>query len=182
MTAIDIGARLIACDKAGRVVRIEEAGRRFADESAISLTLGRVLDEGERKQIAERMADRLFETMSKQTLTTETAAFLRLDPLANELEPDILTFSGGVSEYAYGHEGRDFGDLGAYLASAIMERAKHWGPRLERAAQGIRATVVGASQYTIQVSGSTIFVEPHETLPLRNLPAITPSIPWAEDA
>jgi ethanolamine utilization protein EutA len=36
--------------------------------------------------------------------------------------------------------------------------------------------VVGASQYTIQVSGSTIFVEPARTLPLRNLPVITPAL------
>ena len=34
----------------------------------------------------------------------------------------------------------------------------------------IRATVIGASQYTMQVSGSTIFVSPLETLPLRNVP------------
>jgi len=31
--------------------------------------------------------------------------------------------------------------------------------------EGIRATVIGASQYTIQVSGSTIFVAPHSVLP-----------------
>jgi ethanolamine utilization protein EutA len=44
------------------------------------------------------------------------------------------------------------------------------------AEQGIRATVVGASQYTVQVSGSTIFVEPAAVLPLRNLPVLTPRL------
>src|SRR5262249_7253553 len=43
--------------------------------------------------------------------------------------------------------------------------------------QGIRATVVGASQYTVQVSGSTIFVTPASTLPLRSVPAVTPDLP-----
>ena len=44
------------------------------------------------------------------------------------------------------------------------------------AEQGIRATVVGASQYTVQVSGTTIFVEPTSLLPLRNVPVLTPNL------
>jgi ethanolamine utilization protein EutA len=92
----------------------------------------------------------------------------------------VLTFSGGVSEYLYGNEAGAFGDLGPELAAAIRSRAERWGPRIESPAEGIRATVIGASQYTIQVSGSTIFVEPQETLPLRNVPAITPDLPFEE--
>jgi len=51
-----------------------------------------------------------------------------------------------------------------------------WGVRLEKPAEGIRATVIGASQYTTQVSGSTIFVSPLDTLPLRNVPVIAPQL------
>ncbi len=47
--------------------------------------------------------------------------------------------------------------------------------------EGIRATVVGASQYTIQVSGSTIFVQPQSTLPMRNVPVITPDLDLTGD-
>jgi ethanolamine utilization protein EutA len=36
--------------------------------------------------------------------------------------------------------------------------------------------VIGASQYTMQVSGSTIFVAPLATLPLRNVPVIAPDL------
>src|SRR5262249_45246527 len=43
------------------------------------------------------------------------------------------------------------------------------------ASEGIRATVIGASQYTTQVSGSTIYVSPLEALPLRNVPVIAPA-------
>jgi ethanolamine utilization protein EutA len=39
--------------------------------------------------------------------------------------------------------------------------------------------VVGASQYTIQLSGSTIFVSPLDALPLRNVPVIAPALPLA---
>ena len=41
--------------------------------------------------------------------------------------------------------------------------------------------MVGASQYTIQVSGSTIFVHPLDVLPLRNVPVITPDLPMETD-
>jgi ethanolamine utilization protein EutA len=48
--------------------------------------------------------------------------------------------------------------------------------------EGIRATVIGASQYTTQVSGGTIFVDPLETLPLRNVPVIAPALPLDGEA
>jgi ethanolamine utilization protein EutA len=96
--------------------------------------------------------------------------------------PDVLTFSGGVSEYIYGHEQMDFGDLGPLLADMIKARVRAWGPRLEPPVEGIRATVVGASQYTIQVSGSTIFVAPLDVLPLRNVPVVTPDLPLDDEA
>jgi ethanolamine utilization protein EutA len=49
-----------------------------------------------------------------------------------------------------------------------------------QASAGIRATVIGASQYTMQVSGSTIYVAPVDVLPLRNLPVIAPELDLGE--
>ena len=73
-------------------------------------------------------------------------------------------------------EGQD--DLGPLLGAAIRRRVESWrGVEIVMPDQGIRATVVGASQYTVQVSGSTIFVTPASTLPLRSVPAITPDLP-----
>src|SRR5262249_56197625 len=63
---------------------------------------------------------------------------------------------------------------GSVGAGEIRNRVAAAGMRLEPPAQGIRATVIGASQYTTQVSGSTIFVSPLDALPLRNLPVIAP--------
>ena len=106
---------------------------------------------------------------------------MRLDALRNERKPEVVTFSGGVSEYIYNREGGTFGDLGPLLSRAIKARVDQWGVRIARPDEGIRATVVGASQYTIQVSGSTIFVSPLEVLPLRNVPVITPDIPLEDE-
>ena len=40
--------------------------------------------------------------------------------------------------------------------------------------------MIGAAQYTTQVSGSTIFVSPLDTLPLRNIPVIAPKFSFDE--
>jgi ethanolamine utilization protein EutA len=177
MTAADIGARIVSFDGDGCVTRIEEAGSRFAGEVGLELKPGVKPDQALLDEMVERMADRLCEIMLGAALSPASAALLRLDPLRNERKPDVITFSGGVSEYIYGLQAQPFGDLGPQLARAMLRRVKKWGVRIERPEQGIRATVVGASQYTIQVSGSTIYVTPQDILPLRNIPVIAPNLP-----
>ena len=161
--------------------RIEEAGRRFAAEAGFTPMLGEKAAADRLDAMAERMAERLFEIMSAPAPAVETSALLRLPALRNERKPDVVTFSGGVSEYLYGREHRAFGDLGPVLARAVRARVERWGPRIEPPDERIRATVIGASQYTIQVSGSTIFVAPHSALPLRNVPVIAPELPLADE-
>jgi ethanolamine utilization protein EutA len=133
-------------------------------------------DHPEARAIAARMADDLFAAMEGKP-----PAGLRLAPLVHIGKIDMLCFSGGVAEFIYGREAHAFGDLGPMLASEIRRRAERWGPKLVEPAARIRATVIGASQYTIQVSGSTIYVAPLEALPLRNVPVIAPALPLDRD-
>ena len=121
------------------------------------------------------MADRLFEAMRGGSPRADGAELLRLDPLSFRDAIADVSFSGGVSEYIYGGEAKAFGDIGPQLAKEVRERLPGWGPQLQRPDARIRATVIGASQYTMQVSGSTIFVSPLDTLPLRNVPVIAPT-------
>jgi ethanolamine utilization protein EutA len=181
VTALDVGARLVCLDDAGRITRIEEAGRRFAAELGIKLAPGTVLDPKHARSLARLMADCLFEAMRGGSPGAGGAKLLRLDPLPYRGEISEITFSGGVAEYIYGRESNSFGDLGGLLAAEIRNRIEAWGPRLEKPSEGIRATVIGASQYTTQVSGSTIFVSPLETLPLRNVPVIAPNLALREE-
>ena len=175
LTALDVGARLLCLDPVGRIVRIEEAGRRFGAELGINLEVGEQLAPASARALAARMADCLFEAMAGGSPAAGGRALLRLDPLLRRPAVQQLTFSGGVSEYIYGREAQAYGDLGVLLAQEIRARVERWGPKLERASEGIRATVIGASQYTTQVSGSTIYVSPLEALPLRNVPVIAPA-------
>jgi ethanolamine utilization protein EutA len=174
ITAVDVGARLVCTDAAGRITRIEEAGRRFGEELGLNLETGTVLAPNDAEQLAGRMADALFEAMAGGAPRLGTTGLLRLDPLALIGPIATVTFSGGVSEYIYGWESGSFGDLGSLLAAEIRNRIAAEGMQPSPPAQGIRATVIGASQYTTQVSGSTIFVSPLNVLPVRNLPVIAP--------
>ena len=182
LTAVDVGARLICLDSNGRIARVEEAGRRFATEVGVKLDVGTPLAPEAARALAACMAQRLFEAMQGATPTAGGSRLLRLEPLSFRGSIDRITFSGGVSEYIYGRAGESYGDLGALLAQEIRARVEGWGPRLERSNEGIRATVIGASQYTTQVSGSTIYVSPLDALPLRNVPVIAPAFALAAEA
>ena len=133
------------------------------------------LDQG--RAIAGLMADKLFEAMRGGTPTAQGPSLLRTDPLTHRGPVAQIQFSGGVSEFIYGNEAKKFGDLGPLLAAEIRARVDAFCPRLEPSIEGIRATVVGASQYTIQLSGSTIYVAPLDAVPLRNVPVIAPELP-----
>lgn len=181
LTAIDLGARVLAFDAQGRITRIEEAARLLAREADLPLVMGEVPDPAGLERLVTGMASHLFAAMQGGEPEALGVQLLRLEPLAAGRRPDAISFSGGVAEYIYGRETRDHGDLGPRLAQAVRQRIERWGSVIEPAEQGIRATVVGASQYTVQVSGSTIFVEPASVLPLRNLPVLTPALPLQEE-
>jgi ethanolamine utilization protein EutA len=176
VTAVDVGARLVVTNGQGRVTRTEEAGRQFAAELGIDVSAGATLTEGDAKALAKRMVERLFEAMMGGSPKVGKSSLLRLEPIARRDDIASVTISGGVSEFVYGREKGSFGDLGPLIAVEMRERIEAWGKRLEKPAEGIRATVIGASQYTTQVSGSTIFVSPLDIVPLRNVPVIAPEM------
>ncbi|HXF89179.1 MAG TPA: ethanolamine ammonia-lyase reactivating factor EutA [Xanthobacteraceae bacterium] len=182
LTALDVGARLIVCDAQGRIARVEAAGRRFANALGIDVAPGTVLKAEDARALAACMADRLFEAVRGGAPAVGGVSLLRLDPLSLPRPIDQITFSGGVAEFIYGREAGTFHDLGALLAAEIRARAERLGLRVEAPVEGIRATVVGAAQYTIQLSGSTIFVSPLDVLPLRNLPVIAPTFAFDHEA
>ena len=99
------------------------------------------------------------------------------DPIADLGQIDGIMFSGGVAEYVYEREPRDFGDMGPRLGRAIRERiaagAFPW-PVLP-AHECIRATALGASEYSVQLSGNTSYISaPGALLPRRNLQVLLP--------
>ena len=181
LTALDVGARLVCLGPDGTILRVEDAGRRFGAELGLNMQVGAKLTLDQGRALAGSMANKLFEAMRGGTPTAQGVSLLRIDPLSRARPIDRIQFSGGVSEFIYGNENKKFGDLGPLLAAEILARVEGFCPRLEPSIEGIRATVVGASQYTIQLSGSTIYVAPLNALPLRNVPVIAPALPLEQE-
>jgi ethanolamine utilization protein EutA (predicted chaperonin) len=124
-------------------------------------------DPDERRRIASELAGAIVAA----TRGAPVAPGLQLlAPLPGSSVPARITLSGGVSEYVSGRERADHDDLGRELAAAILAVRSTLPAPLEIASEGIRATVIGASQFTVQVSGSTIGVGAR--LPLRNVPVM----------
>jgi len=181
-SALEVGARLVALDANGKIDRIEDAGLKIANAAGVALTMGGSLKEDDKEKMATVLCDSLFEVLERGKLSPLTRGLMLTPEVGFRERIDAVIFSGGVSEYIYGFEKRDLGDLGSHLGRRVQARAQKLAGKvaLKTADVRIRATVIGASQYTVQVSGNTIYLSHPDLLPLRNLQVVTPQIPQKE--
>ena len=174
--AIAVGGRLIVEDKTG-MTRIEEPVQEVANSLGIDLALGQTLAPNDRERIVERMVRQIMRMIDRRPPDDLSQRLLVTDPWPAEFANktlDAITFSGGVAEYLYKRENRTFGDLGSDLSEALrhmLARRKDLPPVWDPG-QGIRATVIGAAQFSVQVSGNTILITRPDDLPIQNLPVV----------
>jgi ethanolamine utilization protein EutA len=170
-------------DENGKINRLEDTALKFANMAGIDLKLGGTMSEEDKDKFTTVLCDSLFEVLERGKLSAQVEDLL-LTPNIEFTDPvNAVMFSGGVSEYVYGYEKRNLGDLGVQLGRKVRERVNKLGGGnvpLRPAEVRIRATVIGASQYTVQVSGNTIYLSHPEMLPLRNLQVITPQLEQKE--
>jgi ethanolamine utilization protein EutA len=176
VTAINIGARLIAFDEQRRITRLEQSGKRFLEALGCKLRLGDEVDAETLRAVAATMARTLFDLIAGDA--PPWSEILVMPQLGDLPRLDGILFSGGVSEYIYGREAGSFGDLGALLGEAAREQAEQRSYIVLDSSEGIRATVIGASQYSMQMSGETIFIPDPKILPLRNLRVALVEVSW----
>ncbi|MBO0823853.1 MAG: ethanolamine ammonia-lyase reactivating factor EutA [Actinobacteria bacterium] len=180
--ALSIGGRLVAVDADGRVVRLEDAGREHARRAGVRLQLGGRVSGNDLDAVAAAMADVLTAAV---TPGADPANLPYLtEPIRSLADVAGVVLSGGVAEYVYGNEDRDFGDLGRRLGAAIAKRLANGSIRwpLLPAAAVIRATALGASAFSVQLSGTTCYLQDAATLlPRRNLPVLRPDYQLADD-
>ncbi|MDB5946276.1 MAG: reactivating factor for ethanolamine ammonia lyase, partial [Ramlibacter sp.] len=181
--AVHLGGRLLVVDPAGRITRLDPAGRAHARRAGFDWEVGSLVQPAQLTHVAETMADALLRIVKGEYIDSDVHELLLTDPLPPLDEVDGIMFSGGVGEYVYGREPRDFGDLGKPFGEAIRQRldagALPW-PLLD-AGECIRATVLGASEYSVQLSGNTTFVsEPRALLPRKNLQVVPLGLPLGE--
>jgi ethanolamine utilization protein EutA len=183
--AVHVGGRLLAVDERDAVVRLDPAGREHARAAGLDLALGATADAGARAAVAATMAGALAAVLRSaadgRPLPPEVAALYLTEPLPpGGIGPiDGMMFSGGVAEYVYDREEREFGDLGPALGAALRQRlaAGDLPFPLLPAGECIRATALGASEYSVQLSGNTgLISDPEALLPRRNLQVVRPVV------
>ncbi len=176
--ALAIGGRLVATDSTDQIVRLEPSGEMHAARAGMTWTASGTAPWSERKAVGVRMADDLIAALTATPPPDRIAQLYLTAPLPSLVGIDAVMISGGVGEYVYGRETRSFGDLGLPLGRALAARIGEgrlpW-PLLP-AAECIRATVLGASAYSVQLSGRTGCISnPATLLPRRNLAVLQPT-------
>ena len=175
--AVHIGGRLQVVDENGTIVRLDPAGRTHAARAGFEWAIGDKVVSEDLDKVADVMAATLIDALVIRPIPRDIKNFYLTDPIDDWGRIDGVMFSGGVAEYVYAREDRDFGDMGLRLGHAIARRLAvgdlPW-PLLP-AGECIRATALGASEYSVQLSGNTCYISDHgELLPRRNLQVIQP--------
>ncbi len=173
VAAFAVGGRLLAQDESGDWSRIDDSIHLVAEDLGIAVSPALMADPATRQAIAQRLAT----VAVNEILGVEPdrlAQRLQLtEPLRRDHAPRFLTISGGVAEYMFGREQTEYGDIAMLLARELVSQlnARVAIPVVEPA-ERIRATVIGASQFTLQVSGKTIYLSDPVVLPVHNLPVV----------
>lgn len=175
--AISVGARLIAFDENNVVCRVELPAKAITRELGHPIEVGKTISEKEKEDFAAYMAQYLFDVIQAKPLTKLESQLLVTDLLPDYHgldQIDHIVFSGGVSEHIYDHEKQAYGDVGPLLGKQIRERVAQLNREdlVWEAAEGIRATVIGAGEYTMQASGNTSYISGPEPLPVYGLQVV----------
>ncbi len=181
--AIHIGGRLHVYDPAQRLIRLEPAGQAIAASTGFNWQLDNQVSLNEKDAVAAWMARAIIAAVTAGESSPELEAFWLTDKLPSLDGIEAVMFSGGVSEFIYGHEDHDFNDMGKLIGTKIAQMlAKGELPWAALpAGAGIRATALGLSEYSVQLSGNTIYVPvPEAVLPRRNLRVMQPMYEFSE--
>jgi ethanolamine utilization protein EutA len=174
--AVYVGGRLLVVDENQRIVRFDPGGKYISEQLGFSWQIGDTVKREELEQMTSWMADAILTAIQQRPLPAEIEQ-LYLTPVLQHIDYiDGVMFSGGVGEYVYDREEREFGDLGKLLGHSLRKKIEAgqlpW-PLLP-AGECIRATVVGASEYSVQVSGNTIYISDANVLPIKDLQVLHP--------
>ena len=177
--ALDIGGRLIKFDNEGNVIYVSKRIEFLINNLGINIEVGSRVELNELKIICDKLAECLLEVCSLKGLSEDTKR-LFISEGFKSFKGDYISFSGGVGEYI----GRDVydsdlkevlrhNDIGPLLGRCINEGFKKYEDVIVYPKEKIRATVIGAGNHSLTISGSTIAFN-KDILPLKNIPIIKP--------
>ncbi len=175
--SVNIGARLIAFDEKDVVTRIEDAGHILMGELGHKVELGKKIANKQKEEFAGLMAKVLAELIEGEPKTPLAKQLMVTPPFTHYRglqQIDHIVFSGGVSEHVYDRDSNSYGDVGPILGKHMREYLKTLTKKdlVREPAEGIRATVIGAGEYTVQASGNTSYISDASVLPVHGLKVI----------
>ena len=176
--AFHVGGRLLATDGADTITLLEPGGQALAHQVGYAWQVGSRVTNAQVERVANYMAQAVLSLAQDEEPISELARFWLTAPLSGAKKYNAVIFSGGVGEYVYGKETKSFDDLGAPLGQALRRQINNGALHfmLAPARECIRATVMGAAQHTVQVSGNTIHRTDESLLPQKNLQVLRPDV------
>ena len=176
VTAIEVGGRILQFTADEAVGHAEPNLGLYTSDRQLP-EYGTALESQELEQIVDRMANTILDTVRGRDMGDA----LRLQSISEFPASGTVVLSGGVSQWIAATKPADAcDDLGERLALKTRALLQDTGYPIRVANDPIRATVLGASQQRMQVSGNTVFISDERLLPIRNAPVSLVTVPAAD--
>lgn len=178
-SCIDIGGRLIKFAN-GKVKYISDKIKKLADFINISIEVGSKISLEDISIITMSMTYIIAYVIGADTTGYNVPYKLKEDikfwadyftvDKSLKIKPEVITFSGGVADCINTrHSDFAYGDIGVFLGKAIGSNEVLMSMRVTEANETVRATVVGAGNFSTDITGSTIEYSKCQ-LPVKNIP------------
>ncbi len=170
--AIALGGRLLCLGDDFKVLKLTESCRIAAECVGLRFPLGEKISFQDAMHIATYASNCII---GMTTSNLYEHPLLITPPLRLDEKIDEFWFSGGVAEIMGSDSSiqpdTKYGDLGVFLARALVSEMETRQIQFHIPAHPIRATVLGAGIHSLKLSGSTVDVA-EGALPLRNVPVL----------
>ena len=172
--AVMIGGRQLSVSPGREILSRSAGSSAIARHVGVKVSVGMTLAKRDEGQFVGAQVGVIVDLANMNHHNTLERDIRLTRVLPRRFKPDAVSFSGGVSEYIYGRESNTYGDLGPQIGLGIRRAIENGAITLPVVdpGEGIRATVAGASQCSVQLSGSTVLVGDHSILPMRNVPVV----------
>ena len=169
-SVVRVGSRGVVTDESRTVTRVEVSGARAGEALELPIHVGSEVSEPTLQAVAAWMVARIDEQIFGFAKPDPAPSLRITRPLQDISDIEAVVFSSGVAEYIHGRTTTDYNDLGRWLAASVDEQVRNgkWTWETLPVERPLRATAVGISQYTVEVSGDTVFVGNDVPLPIRN--------------
>lgn len=175
-TCLDIGGRLIKINSGMIVEYISDKFTKLISNLGLNIKVGVKVEKSELIKLCKELADILLQAVYFKSKTSNYELLITYKDFHNKNNKlEYVSFSGGVADLIYDDYNGDefkYGDIGIILGKEIKKAFDSAGVKYVKVGETIGATVVGAGNYTTEISGSTITYTNEDILPIKNIPVI----------